>query len=71
MCLLNFIVEKYEKNKLHKYNNRINAIQKEKTYANNNTKKFNENLKIDTNKSLSKNNLSRFNNTQNKHRWIN
>ena len=58
--------EKYEKNKLHKYNNRINAIQKEKTYANNNTKKFNENLKIDTNKSLSKNNLSRFNNTQNK-----
>jgi hypothetical protein len=58
--------EKKDKNKLYKYNNRINLIQKEKTYVNNNIKKLNENLKIDTNKSLSKNNLSRFNQTQNK-----
>ena len=58
--------EKNDKNKLYKYNNRINAIQKEKTYVNQNAKKINDNLKIDTNKSLSKNNLSRFNKTQNK-----
>ena len=58
--------EKYDKNKLYKYKNRINLIQKEKTYINNNAKKLNENLKIDTNKSLSKNSLSRFNKTQNK-----
>ena len=58
--------EKNDKNKLYKYNNRINAIQKEKTYVNQNVKKINDNLKIDTNKSLSKNNLSRFNKTQNK-----
>ena len=58
--------EKNDKNKLYKYNNRINAIQKEKTYVNQNAKKINDNLKVDTNKSLSKNNLSRFNKTQNK-----
>ena len=58
--------EKNDKNKLYKYNNRINAIQREKTYVNQNAKKINDNLKIDTNKSLSKNNLSRFNKTQNK-----
>ena len=42
-------------------------IQKEKTYVNNNNKKLlNEHLKIDINKNLSKNNLIRFNKTQNK-----
>ena len=60
--------EKYDKNNLYKNNNRINSIQKEKTFVNkmNNLNNINENLIIDTNKSLSKNNLSRFNKTHNK-----
>ena len=58
--------EKIDKNKICKYNSRINTVQKDKIHIKNNIKNINENSKKNINKSLNRNNYNNYNKIQSK-----